>query len=335
MAYQRYVNAVPLSKGASLANVLGSLFEEMRGREAKKQDILSREDERMAKLREQYYQSQQQPLQVFKPSGGRLSPKELADIEKTKAETSKLRAETAEKVWDRAGADKLGKAYGDIDFMKKQRDLERLKFDIEKLQLKAKLEGAGGINGLRSDVEQYEDFIKMYENLQDRLYKEAITLKGLAGDDYMRSPDYVANQDKLRKITENLETLRKMHPVYGMFPTEEKPPEEKKPSWLSRQIKGAGRLATEGVEYFTQPREEGAAVELPMREEDIPPEPEKPANLSKTKMYYAANDWWKGKEKELDYLSWFVLTNPKDTKAMRRYQKLANDPEFNWYFAKE
>ena len=332
MAYQRYINAIPLSKGASLANVLGSLFDEMRGREQKKQDILSKEDERMAKLREQYYQSQQQPLEVFRPGGDRLSPKEQAEIEKTRAETSKLRAETAGKIWDRAGADKLAKAYGDIDFMKKQRDLERLKFDIEKLQLKDRLKEKGGINGLRSDVEEYEDFIKMYENLQDRLYKEAITLKNLAGDDYANSPDYTANQEKLRKITENLETLRKMHPVYGMFPTEEKQPEEKKPSWLSRQMKGAGRLACEAVEYFTQPQEEGVSPELPMRKEDIPPEPEKPATLSKAKMYYAANEWWKGKEKELDYLSWYVLNSPQDKRAMRRYQKLANDPEFDWYF---
>jgi hypothetical protein len=115
---QRYINAIPLSKGASLANVLGSLFEEMRGREQKKQDILSKEDERMAKLREQYYQNQQQPLEVFRPGGDRLSPKEQAEIEKTRAETSKLRAETAGKIWDRAGADKLAKAYGDIDFRK-------------------------------------------------------------------------------------------------------------------------------------------------------------------------------------------------------------------------
>jgi len=309
MAYRSY-QQLPYSKGASLANVLSGLFGDLRKKQQEKNYYLQMEEQRLAKNREESERLKAQPLEVFGPmTKPKLSEKEQLELEKMRADISKTKSETAKNVWDRASADKLARAYDDIDFLKKQNQLEGMLYKIEKQSLQQKFEG----KGVPQDGNEYDELIKMFEGLEDRLLKIAVTTKELEDKD-----GYENAQTQLVEVRKRLKYLRENHPVESLFPKEETPVEEEKPSWLGRRwqdVKDVGREIYQGKMSGPTP-----ATPKPMAE--LPQEPPKPKELSKFWMYYGDTAWWNGKDEALDYLGWYVLAHPEDKKAMRKFREL-------------
>lgn len=310
MAYRSY-QQLPYSKGASLAKVLSGLYGNMREKQQEKNYYLQMEEQRLAKNREESERLRATPPTVFAPEGKqKLSEKEQLELEKLKAETSRIKSETAKNVWDRAGADKLARAYDDIDFLKKQNQLEGMLYKIEKQSLQRKFEG----KGVPQDGNEYDELIKMFEGLEDRLYKISVTTKELEDEEGFENA-----QTQLVEVRKRLKYLRENHPVEQLFPKEpEAAPEAEQPSWLGRRwqdVKDVGKEIYQGKMSAPTP-------ETPKPMAELPQEPPKPKELSKFRMYYSDPFWWKGKEEALDYLGWYVLAHPEDKKAMRKFREL-------------
>lgn len=330
MAYQRYINAVPYSKGASLATVLGSLFEDLRMREQKKQAILSKEGGRQAALNEQLMKMREKPLEVFRPFQ-KMSEKEQAEIEKIRAETSEIRSKVAKNVWDRGARDREAKLEHELrksELGNQYLKLQKIKSEIE-LQDKLNRLNAKYKDGAPDDIKGFMELLNYYSEIEKDLIAKRENYRNDGDDDL-----FMKATDRLKKLREKVAWLQDNHPygylVREMMPEPEVVEPKKQGTWVGRQLRGAGRLAGEAAEWVQSQFEEGPEAP-PVGE--LPPEPKKPKGLSKTMMYYGSNEWWKNNEAALDYLSWWVLAHPDDRRAMRKYQKLAKDPNFKWYFA--
>lgn len=326
MAY-RYINAVPMSKGASVANVLGSFFKDLRVKERERQDILNLEQVRQNALAEQLMKLREKPLEVFKPQFG-TDEKTKAEIEKLRAETSKTRAEAASEVWDRSAKEReadLNKRIRELElanqYEKYKRMLDKKELDLKVSQLREKYK-----DGAPSELDEFTNMIKHFEEIERDLLSKR---ENVRNDDDDLFAEYT---ERIKKLRKQVTYLRDNHP-YGKLVDSLMPAEaaekEKGPGWIGRRwedVKGLAGEVKEGKVKLYKDR--------PLAVEDLPEAPPKPKKWVWLRGMQIDGPGKKelNNEKVLDYFTWYVAANPEDKMAMEKFQKMRSDPEFDWYF---
>lgn len=322
---------MPLSRGAQIANVIGEFYNALRRKELEKKQ----RGEQLQNLELQYgYQQRAAGEELERRKGLEKFKAELPPSELEQAQAEYWRSRTGEDLRTMEG--RLAEQLGKNEFLQEQARLNRILFEIEKANLVKRFEGRGVPNpGDGSDP----DAMKEYNALVTSLMKQSNHLNALMEtlkrrDDETSKQQYMQAQKDLVTVEERRSYLQRKDPhayLWAMMEAEKEmekanqPKKEEKPGFMSKAWQFVKKLPGEAKEMV-----EREAPEKPKAPENVPPEPVA-GKMSRFNMYYMDNSMFD--EKNMDYLKWYVMAHPDDSKAMRKWQKLQSDPSMEWYFS--
>lgn len=336
--------AVPLSRGAALARVLSGFYEQEWGKERQvKAEAKVKEDEarrRRFARGDALYEKQlglgkEKALRLYEAElAGKAKPtaKDVAYTDYLKAQAEDVRGKSSQRFQEMES--KLGQAYGEIDFMRKQHKLEKMLYDIDKRQLKEKYGGgAGGKGGLKGNE---RDVLENLRALEERLLRMRITAKEMDDKNEMA---YVNEQ--LNAVRQRLQFFEKLDPVNQAF---------EQMSFMGPGSEGMGKgIGTDYVDTGTSSGEPGtlgkileAGKKFFDKTGERPGKPEVPELLQDVQKVDKPKDWFfrtapwsrvgrKAREEDLDYLLYLASTgNPLYVKML--YDEAMKDERNRWYF---